>query len=322
MEHENKRKNSTVMKRPYDAMKPLGRLLGVFALPNILNQMYAKGYLKSFSNTSKLSKTDNLTKEDKKRCRPIIMKSTVIGSIIGAIPGAGAGIAAFMAYNEAKRTSKCSQLYGEGELEGIAAPEAANNAKEAGGLLTTMAFGIPGTGTMAIIMAALMVLGLQPGPTMLTTNTTLCITMLTSIAVANLFAVVMVWFGAPFLTKVTQIKPSLLFATIIPLVFLGAYAESEILFDLFAVIVAGAVGTCMKRYGYSAPALILGFVLGGDLEYYLWKSLDGYGPGFIFSSGISTVLFFLCLVLLFNRPLGAFFKKLLHRREPAKEGVQ
>ena len=100
-------------------MKWLGLLhvlLGVFALPNILNQIYSKGYLKCFVYNEAIDKADVLTKEEKKACLPIILKSTGIGSLIGAIPGAGAGSAAFRAYNEGKRASKNAQKCGSGEL--------------------------------------------------------------------------------------------------------------------------------------------------------------------------------------------------------------
>jgi len=303
----------------YEGLPLIIIVLGMFAVPSLIALYAQRKAIAPIDNAFSIKESSQMRQGalDVWRHKWLALKSMIVGYIVGIIPGIGAFTSTFLVYGMAKRSSKHPEEFGKGSVEGVIAPEAANNAKEAGGLLTTMAFGIPGTGTMAIIMAALMVLGLQPGPTMLTQNTALCITMLTSIAIANVFAVVMVWFGAPYLTRVTQIKPQFLFATIIPLVFLGAFAESEIMFDTFAVVVAGVIGTCMKRYGYSAPSLILGFVLGGDLEYFLWKSLDGYGPTFVFSSGISTVLFLLCVSLLFNKPIVKLFKNLQTARKAA-----
>ena len=297
-------------------------VLGMYALPAMMDLYGQKDAIAKIADDASFHDRAQMRQGalDCWRHKWLTAKSAVVGYVIGVIPGIGAFTSTFLTYGMAKKSSKTPEAFGHGCVEGVIAPEAANNAKESGGLLTTMAFGIPGTGTMAIIMAALMVLGLQPGPMMLTSQTALCITMEASIAIANLFAVIMVWFGAPFLTKLTRINPCYLFACIIPIIFMGAWAQGGFLFDLFAVVVTGIVGYCVRVYGYSAPSLILGFVLGGDLEFYLWKSLDRYGPWFLFYSPVSVTLFLICAALLLNQPLMKLWQFILAKYVAAKQG--
>jgi putative tricarboxylic transport membrane protein len=267
-------------------MKGLGLLpvlLGVFALPNILNQMYARGYLKSFSNTSKLSKTDNLTKEDKKRCRPIIMKSTVIGSIIGAIPGAGAGIAAFMAYNEAKRTSKCSQLYGEGELEGIAAPEAANNAVTGCSLIPLFTLGIPGSVVAALLIGAFTMQGLTPGPTLFRTQGPLMYAIMVGLIVCNIAMWIEGKYMLKFFAQISKVPQPVLFTSLALFCVAGSFSFSNNMFDVYVLLIFGIIMFLIQRLGFPGAPFVLGIILGPLMESNLANSLVmSDGSWFIF----------------------------------------
>lgn len=302
----------------YDGLPLIIVVLGMYAVPSLIG-MYTSGKAIAADAMTEIKGFRQLTQGFKDVFEHwwLTIKSAVVGYVIGVIPGIGAFTSTFLTYGMAKKSSKHPEEFGKGCVEGVIAPEAANNAKEAGGMLTTLAFGIPGTGTMAIIMAALMVLGIQPGPKLLTDNTALCITMIASIAVANVVAVVLCWFGVPVLTKVTRVNPVYIFAIVIPLVFMGAFCDSEHLFDLFLVVVIGLLGFFMKEHGYSAPSLILGFVLGKNLEYYLWKSLDLYGPGFMFSSVISSILTVLIIAVVFYKPVMSLVKKAAGKGEKA-----
>lgn len=295
----------------YDGLPLIIVVLGMYAVPSLVN-LFLTGKPVAADSIIQLNDRKQLRQGGKDVIKHwwLTLKCAIVGYVIGVIPGIGAFTSTFMTYGMAKKSSKTPEEFGKGCVEGVIAPEAANNAKESGGLLTTLAFGIPGTGTMAIIMATLMVIGIQPGPAFLTENTSLCVTMISSIAIANLIAVILCWFNVPLLTKITRVDPKYIFALVIPLVFLGAFSNAESMFDICLVILTGLLGYCMKIHGYSAPSLILGFVLGGDLEYYLWRSIDINGPAFIFSSPISIVLTAIIVLVIVYKPVVGLFKKI------------
>jgi len=298
----------------YEGLPLVTVVLGMYAVPSLIN-LFVTGKAIAADSLITVKDSKQLVQGAKDVLKHwwLTLKSAIVGYIIGVIPGIGAFTSTFLTYGMAKKSSKTPEEFGKGCVEGVIAPEAANNAKEAGGLLTTLAFGIPGTGTMAIIMAALMVIGIQPGPMLLIENTSLCITMISSIAIANVFAFLLCWFNVPFLTKVTRIDPTYIFATVIPLVFLGAFSRSEKMFDIFLILVTGLLGFFFKKHGYSAPSLILGFVLGKDLEHYLWRSIDIYGPAFIFSTPICIGLFVTIILVIVYKPLVEVLRKIIAR---------
>ena len=271
-----------------------------------------------------------LTEDDRKQMvtglrdvwmhRWLAIRSMLIGYAVGVLPGIGAGASTFMCYGIAKKQSKTPELFGHGCVEGVIAPESANNAKEAGALLTTLALGIPGSATMAIIMSALIVLGITPGPSMLTKETSLCITMLTTVALANIVAVVFIWFLGPFIIRITRIKPVYLFAAVLPLVFIGAYSKNMFPIHLLIVFLLGIIGYFFRKYHYASAAFLLGFILGGNVENYFWKCMKLYGWRFIVSSPICIGLLICCLLVLFSSPLGKLGKYLRKQTNGVEKG--
>ena len=276
--------------------------LAFFAIPALIGMLEIRENL-----SMSITKDDRLQMirgiKDVWKHRWLVIRSMVIGYAIGVLPGIGAGASTFMCYGIAKKQSKHPEEFGHGAVEGVIAPEAANNAKEAGALLTTLALGIPGSATMAIIMSALVVLGIAPGPSMLTKQTSLCITMLTAVALANIVAVLLVWLLGPTLTKITRIKPVYLFAVVLPLVFIGTYSKNLYPVHLLIVFLMGIVGYCFKKFRYASPAFLLGFILGGNVEDYFWKCMKLYGWKFVVSSPISVALLLCCILIVFSQPL-------------------
>jgi len=249
------------------------------------------------------------------RHRWLWFRSTVIGYIIGIIPGIGAEVATWLCYGQAKQTSKHPEAFGKGAVEGVIAPESANNAKEAGSLLTTMALGIPGSAVMALFLAAFLMVGVTPGPSMMVEHLPLALTLLLGIALANIVGGAICLFAAPQLARVASVHFDFLFPGILIVAMIGVYVATLSPLDFATVLIFGIVGLVMKIYGYSRPALLLGFVLGGLFENYSLLSIKIYGPLF-FARPIPLTLLVIMLVLLNYRHLKRAFSAL--RGRPAR----
>ena len=173
-------------------------MMAMFAIPNIFSKILTRQYEKKFEYSAEVAKSDRLTKEEKKRCVPVIAKSTAIGAAIGAVPAAGAAIASMISYNEAKRTSKNGNKFGTGELEGIAAPEAANNAVTGTSFIPLFTLGIPGSAVASILVGAFTMNGLQVGPTLFRNQSEL----MYGIMVGLIFCNIIMWVEGTYLQKV------------------------------------------------------------------------------------------------------------------------
>ena len=237
------------------------------------------------------------------------LRSCVIGYVIGVIPGVGAPTATFVTYGQARQTSKHPEKFGTGIVEGVIAPESANNAKESGALLTTLALGIPGSAEMALLLAALLLLGERPGPDMLTVHLSLSLSLIMVIALANLLGTAICFLFASRLSRVATIPARLLVPIVLVLVFIGAYAYEEQFADIGVLLVFGLLGLAMRRYDFSRPALFLGYILGDLFEKYLFIAYYAIGPLF-FLRPISLSIIFVIIALFAFGPV----KNLLARR--------
>lgn len=277
-------------------MKGLGLLpvlLGVFALPNILNQICSKGYRRVFVYNEESDEADILTRQEKKSCMPIIIKSTFIGSLIGAIPGAGAGIAAFMAYNEGKRASKNGHQFGTGELEGIAAPEAANNAVTGCSLIPLFTLGIPGSVVAALLIGAFTMKGLTPGPMLFRNQSALMYAIMVGMIVANVAMFLEGKYLLRFFMRISRMPQPILFTGLALFCVAGAYSFSNNMFNVYVLMFFGIIMYCLQKIGFPGAPFVLGIVLGALLESNLKNSL-------VLSEG-SWAIFFqrpICIVIL------------------------
>jgi putative tricarboxylic transport membrane protein len=226
------------------------------------------------------------------------LRCTLIGYIVGVIPGIGGETAIWVSLAHARQTSKHPETFGTGNVEGVIAPESANNAKVAGDLLTTLAFGIPGSGIMVFILAGMILMGIQPGPKMLTEHSALSFSLLQTVALSNVIAGIVCFIFAPYLVRLTKVSSVYLFCFITPLVLISVYARNFVATDMLLLLATCGVGICLDRYGYSKAALVLGFILGKLFESYFWLSINTLGPLFLFSSPISWVLVLVVLGLL------------------------
>lgn len=244
------------------------------------------------------------------------LRCAVIGYVIGVIPGVGGELGIFAAYGYGQKSSKHPERWGTGIVEGVIAAESANNATVGGALLTTLAFGIPGEAIMALILGAFLIYGIVPGEAMFTFQLSLTVQMLIGLAVANLLAAL---FCFPFLSRLARIAfldTKFHFAILACFVMAATFANSMILTDVLAVVPLGLLGLALKRFGYSLPCFILGFVLGGLFEKYFWLAIKLQGATFFISSPYAialTVLIILAFTLGYVRQVVGAIGRLVKR---------
>jgi putative tricarboxylic transport membrane protein len=245
-------------------------MVGVFAVSELLEQAGKPEWQKSGKVQTRIKLPSFAML---KRLRKAQLIGSGIGLFEGCMPGAGGSIAAFMSYNEARRWSKHPEEFGKGSPEAIAAPESANNTVAGTALVPMLSFGIPGSNSTAILLGGLLIHGLQPGPLLFEKHPDFIYGLFGGLAVANtsLFFIGMVIL-TPAIWLVNRPKPYLM-AAIYALIFSGIYSIDHSLFDLYLVLLAGAVGYVMRLFGFPFLPLVLGLVLGYLIEANYRRSL-------------------------------------------------
>jgi TctA family transporter len=247
----------------------------------------------------------------------LVLRCSAIGTFIAIIPGMGAATTQWLAYAHAVQSSPDRERFGHGAVEGVLGPGAANNSTLGGSLVTTVAFGVPASVTMAILMGAFLIQGLVPGPSMLTPapkgHLTLTLSMVWTIVVSNVITVAICFLFLKQLVKITQIRGALLIPFILTLVAVGAFAEKNVFEDVLIVLLFGALGWVMARLGWPRPPLLLGLVLGPLAENKLFLSTDNYGLAWTMRPGV--------LILLAIIVAGFLVPIITERRRKRREGA-
>jgi len=231
----------------------------------------------------------------------LVIRCSLIASVIGIMPGLGGSVSQWLCYAHAKRSVRTEEeraSFGKGNILGVLAPGAANNAKEGAQLIPTVAFGVPASTGMAILTAALLTLGLVPGPDMLTTHLALTYSMVWTIAIANIICVLVCLLFINHLAKLTTIRGSLINPVLFILCYIGAYASTTSMGDLVVMVIFGGIGWFMKQIGWPRPPFILGFILGEIAEAYLYSSTLAFGAAWLIRPKV-ILLFFIILFLAF-----------------------
>ncbi len=238
-------------------------LIGLFAVAELLNQSRRldRHYERVRAKVMKLP-----SREDLKRVWPTILRSSGLGTFIGILPAEGATVAAIMGYNEARRWSKNKEQFGTGCPEGIAGPEAANNAATGGAMVPTLALGIPGSASTALILAALVMHGLKPGPHLLQQTPEFIYAIFGAMLIANLAFMAIGFGGAKLFAQVTLIPRSILWPAVFAFSMIGSYAAASSYFDVWVMLISGLVGFFMLRNGFGPAPLIMGLILGKIVE--------------------------------------------------------
>ena len=261
----------------WDGLPVVPLALGLFAVPEIADMAITRQTISGNADAgSRWSQLQGI--KDVFRNKFLLFRCATIGSGLGAIPGIGASIIDWIAYGHAVRTIKDSGLtFGKGDVRGVIASESSNNAKEGGALIPTIAFGVPGSASMALILGAFLIHGLVPGPEMLTTRLDITYTLVWSVAIANILGAGICFLFANQLAKIALVRIGVLAPVVIAVTYIGAFQGQKAWGDIYALLIFGFVGWVMKRFRWPRPPLILGFVLGALVERYMFISVERYG---------------------------------------------
>jgi hypothetical protein len=216
----------------------------------------------------------------------LVLRCSALGTFIGAIPGLGGGVVDWIAYGHVVQSSKDSSQFGKGDIRGVIAPESANNALQGGALMPTLLFGIPGSGSMAVFLGGMVLLGLQPGPNMVTTDLGLTYTIAWTLAIASIVGAFICFLLAAPIARLTFVPFNLIAPAMIMLICFAAFQARRDLTDLLVLFAIGILGIFLRRFGWPRPAFLIGFVLSGQVENYLYQALQFYGWGFLQRPGV------------------------------------
>jgi len=262
----------------WDGLPVVPLALGLFAIPELADLAIQQKSIAAEGRSTKITDSQLVGVRDVFKNWWLVLRCGTIGAGLGAVPGIGASVVDWIAYGHAARTEKDADIhFGKGDVRGVIASESSNNAKEGGALVPTIAFGVPGSASMALILGAFLIHGLVPGPDMVTKKLDVTYTMVWSVAVANLLGAGICFTFANQLAKLALIRPGILVPIVLAVVFVGAFQGSRQWGDIRALLGFGLLGFIMKRLRWPRPPLVLGFVLGGLVERYMFISVERYG---------------------------------------------
>jgi len=255
---------------------------------------------------------------DWKKAKWPIVRGTLIGFFLGILPGAGPIVSSFISYTLEKKISKYPEKFGTGVIEGVAAPESANNASAQGAFIPLFTLGIPPNATMAILFGALVIYGLQPGPLLIKEHPDFFWGVIVSMYIGNIMLLVLNLPLIPLWVRLLKVPYSFLFPLIILFCLIGSYSLSNSVFDAAVMVVFGVIGYLMRKFKYEGAPLVMAFVLGPLLEQSLRRSLIVSGGSFsiFITRPISAVTLFIAFALL----LSSFLTN-IRARKPASEEV-
>ncbi|MBA7532731.1 hypothetical protein ES705_24961 [subsurface metagenome] len=265
-------------------------LIGLFAISQIFIQLEAVG--KKIIHFKQKIKNVLPSFKELKRLFTVIIASSFLGTFIGIIPGTGGTIASFLAYSEAKRWSKDPDSFGRGNIIGVAAPEAANNGTTGGAMVPLLSLGIPGDVITAVMLGALLLIGIRPGPLLFKEHPEIINSIFAGMLLANVLILLLGILSVRLFPQVLRTPAAILFPIIFTLCFLGAFSLNNSVYDMFIALIFGIIGYIMRKNNFPAAPVVLGVVLGPIAE-------DELGRALIISHGDWTVLF--------QSPLAIFF---------------
>lgn len=250
--------------------------LGIFAIPEIVDLAIKGTRIADVPKEAMKGVTVGIM--DAMRHWFLVLRCSAVGVWVGATPGLGASVVDWFAYGHAMQTERgAAESFGTGDVRGVIAPESANNAKEGGALIPTIAFGVPGSASMALLLGAMTIQGLTPGSAMLTKHLDVTFTMIWSLAIANIFGAGLCLLLTNPLAKIALVRIHLLAPLVIAIVFLASFQATAHFGDLWSLLLFSFLGWFMKRFSWPRPPVILGLVLSSIIENYLFISVSRYG---------------------------------------------
>src|SRR6266513_1618167 len=280
----------------WDGLPLTPLLLGVFALPELCDLLISRTAIAADTSVGNIYKGQWQGAVDCFKHWWLILRWSWIGGGIGSIPGISASVVDWLAYGHALNTEKgANRTFGKGDVRGVIASESSNNAKEGGALVPTVAFGVPGSATMAILLGAFLIHGLVPGPDMLTKNLSITYAMVWSVALANILGAGLCYAFSPQFAKLATLRYTLILPAVLGIIYIGAFEATRQWGDLFTLLFFGLVGWIMKQFKWPRPPLILGVVLGDTIERYLFISVERYGLSWL-ARPVVAILFIIAFI--------------------------
>jgi TctA family transporter len=259
----------------WDGVPLVPLTLGLFAVPELVDMAVTRRSIASgVPVDARRGQLDGV--RDVAKHWWLVLRCSWLGTSLGAIPGLGSAVIDWIAYGHAMKSEKNTENFGKGDIRGVIAPESAANAKEGGSLVPTLAFGVPGSASMAILLGAFTIHGLVPGPSLLTEHLDITYSIVWSIALANVLGAGLCLAFSNQLARVATVRIGTLLPLVLGVIFIGAFQGSRQWGDLYVLLGFGALGWTMKRLGWPRAPMILGFVLGGIIERYLFISIGRY----------------------------------------------
>lgn len=282
-------------------LEPL--VLGLFAIPEIIEVARNRGSISQVpEDKSNAGLLMGIT--DVYRNWWLAVRCSAIGLYIGLLPGIGGSIVDWVAYGHAVQSSKDKDSFGAGNVRGVIAPEAANNAMKGGALIPTIAFGVPGTAPMAIMLGAFLIQGMTPGPQMLTTHLNVTLSLLWTLVIANILAVVVLLLFSRKIAKVVFLPSYYIIPAIVVFLFMGSWISTSNIGDWYVLLGAGLLGYVMKQAGWPRPPVVLGFILCPIMENALYISYQSYAMSWILRPVSLTIAVLVVLTV-----IGALWRK-------------
>jgi TctA family transporter len=273
--------------------------LALFGIPSALDLALTKIGVEQQPAPLKGSLLDGV--KDTLREWWLVLRCSFIGVWVGIVPGIGSQVVDWLAYGHAAQTSKDAKNFGKGDVRGVIAPESANDAKDGGDLVTTLLLGFPQGVVTALFIVALLAWGYLPGPEMVKKNLDIVYSVVWIQGISGMIGTLVGFVLAAQLAKLAQVRYSVMVPIIFIFVLMGAFSVNRDPIDLLVVVVFGIIGYLMRRFGYPRPAMILGLVLGGLMETYLYRSMASYGfswlarPSVIVLLSLATISFLLTM---------------------------
>jgi putative tricarboxylic transport membrane protein len=304
----------------WDGLGLIPITMGFFAIPEIIDL----GVQRSSIATDQVKKLGGVMQgvKDTFRYGWLVMRCSAVGTFCAIIPGMGPGVSQWLAYAQAQQHSKNKDLFGKGAVEGVLGPGAANNSSMGGCLITTVAFGVPTTVLMAILIGAFLIQGLVPGPQMLVPEAkgghlALTFSFVWIVAISNIITVGVCLLFLNQLVKITYVRGSVIIPVILLLVFLGTFAEKNAFPDVVLMLFFGVLGWVMQRLAWPRPPFILGLVLGGLAETRLFLSVNNYRFAWLLRPAVLVIMALTVAAILYPLLRAAWQKKKKEEAIPA-----
>jgi putative tricarboxylic transport membrane protein len=283
-------------------------IIGLFAVSEVMSQVKAGGTEPIRTRMKDML----LTRDDWRRSRMPIVRGGIVGFLMGVLPGAGATLASFFSYDLERRISKHPEEFGNGAIEGVASPEAANNAAVNGAFVPTLTLGIPGSATTAVLLGAFLLFGIRPGPLLIEQQPELVWGLMASFYIGNVFLLILNLPLAPLFASMLRLRYAFVYPVILLMSFVGAYAIENSMWGVWVAFAFGVLGYFMKRYDFPAAPVILGLVLGGLMEKTIVQtsSMGGGSLRIFLERPIALILFVFALLAILGPHLVAGMRTL------------